>query len=115
VLDDSPSATEPRLHYPYFPSAEPLAFPVHGSYADPSAHVDQPVEYGWVHSLGEVVTVLAQAGLRIEFLHEYQFTVFRQFPFVVQVEREPPTYRLPGELDGRLPLLFSLKASRPPA
>jgi SAM-dependent methyltransferase len=113
VLDDDQSATEPRLRYPYFPSAEPLAFPVEGSYADPSAHVEQPVEYGWAHSLGEVVTVLAQAGLRIEFLHEFPFTVVRQLPYVVQVERRPPIYRLPGELDGRLPLVFSLKASKP--
>jgi SAM-dependent methyltransferase len=113
VLDDDRTVTEPRLRYPYFPSPEPMAFPVQGSYADPTARVEQPVEYGWAHSLGETVTVLAEAGLRIEFLHEFPFTVFRQFPYLVEVERQPRTYRLPDGLDGKLPLLFSVKASRP--
>ena len=40
-------AEEPglRLGYPYFPRPEPLASPVQGSYADPTAQVRQPVEY----------------------------------------------------------------------
>jgi SAM-dependent methyltransferase len=113
VLDDDESVTEPALRYPYFPSPEPLAFPVQGSYADRGARVGQPVEYGWAHSLGEVVTVLAKAGLRIEFLHEHPFSVYPQLPYLVEVAGEPRTYRLPGELDGTLPLLFSLKASKP--
>jgi SAM-dependent methyltransferase len=113
VLDDDERVTEPTLRYRYFPSPEPLVFPVQGSYAAPAAHVEQPVEYGWAHSLGEVVTVLAQAGLRIEFLHEYPFSNFPQFPYMVEAAGEPPTYRLPDELDGTLPLIFSLKASKP--
>ncbi len=44
---------------------------------------------------------------------EFPFSGYRQLPYLVEVEREPPTYRLPGELDGRLPLVFSLKASKP--
>jgi hypothetical protein len=38
-------------------------------------------DYGWNHGLGEIVTALAQAGLRIEFLHEWPF-VESEVPFL---------------------------------
>jgi SAM-dependent methyltransferase len=114
VLDDG-GVTEPRLRYPYFPSPEPMAFPTYGSYADPDAKVEQPVEYGWSHSIGEIITVLAEAGLRIEFLHEFPFTVFRATPFLVGSDDRdgPGSWRLPEPWDGKLPLIFSLKATKP--
>jgi hypothetical protein len=111
VLDDQ--ADEPRLAYPYFPSDEPTAFPTQGSYADPEAHVEQPVEYGWAHSMGEIVTVLAEAGLRIEFLHDLPFTVFKALPYLVQPDPGEHIWRLPDRYDGKLPLMFSLKATKP--
>ena len=52
-----------RLGYDYW-GGETLTFPVEGSYADPTADVDAEVEHGWNHSLGEVVTLLAEQGLR---------------------------------------------------
>jgi hypothetical protein len=39
-----------------------LTFPVEGSYADETADVDAEVEHGWNHSLGEIVTLLADNG-----------------------------------------------------
>jgi len=62
---------ELRLQYPYWEHPEPLAFEVAGSYADRSAAVTTPTEYGWDHSLGEIVTALIDAGLRIESLREF--------------------------------------------
>ena len=49
---------ELRLGYDYW-GGETLTFPVEGSYADPTADVDAEVEHGWNHSLGEIVTALA--------------------------------------------------------
>jgi SAM-dependent methyltransferase len=112
ALDDG-DTTAPTLFYPYFPSPEPLEFPTEGSYADPDAEVEQTVQYGWQHSMGEIVTVLAEAGLRIEFLHEFPFTVFRAFPYLVESADDPRMWRLPEPYDGKLPLLFSLKATKP--
>jgi len=94
----------------YWPSSEPLEFPTAGSYADPDADVEQPFEYYWQHSMGEIVSALAGAGLRIDFIHEYAFAVWQMYPFLV--ETEPRTWRLPAPLDGRLPLTFSLKATK---
>ena len=66
--DDS-CPTRCALAYDYW-GGETLTFPVEGSYADPDADVDADVEHGWNHSLGEIVTVLARSGLRIELLDE---------------------------------------------
>jgi 2-polyprenyl-3-methyl-5-hydroxy-6-metoxy-1,4-benzoquinol methylase len=62
------------------------------------------------HSMGSVITALAGAGLRIEFLNEYDFDVWARF----EALRRCPDglYRLPA---GRtpVPMLYSLRASAP--
>lgn len=60
------------------------------------------------HSLGEIVTSLAGAGLRIEFLHEYDFDAFGRFDSLQR--REDGTYRFPPG-QPRVPMQFSLRAS----
>lgn len=100
---------ELRLAYPYWEHDNPLAFSTHGSYADESAHVETPTEYGWDHSLGEIVSALAAAGLRIDALREYPFLNWK----LDFLERAPDgTWRLPRG-DGELPLMFSILASKP--
>jgi SAM-dependent methyltransferase len=113
VFDDDDTATELRLRHHYWPSPEPLAFPNHGSYADPDAPVSEPVEYAWQHSMGEIITSLAAAGLRIEYLHEHPWVPWKMFPFMVEAEAGSGVWRLPAPDDARLPLLFSLKATKP--
>lgn len=109
AFDDAEDATEPRLRYPYFSSPQALEFPVAGSYAEPSAVFTQPVEYYWTHDLGEVVTSIADAGLRIDLLHEHPFNAWR-LPFLVE---GGAGWRLPADAPGELPLSFSLKATKP--
>lgn len=99
------------IAYGYWEDEQPLAFEVQGSYADPSASVSVPKEYGWNHALGEIVSGLIDAGLAIEFLHEWPFLDW-ELPFLEQ--REDGLWHLQGELDGRLPLMFSLRARKPP-
>ncbi|HEX5588714.1 MAG TPA: class I SAM-dependent methyltransferase [Candidatus Limnocylindrales bacterium] len=108
--DEGVEPGELRLRYPYWTNAEPLRFEVQGSYADPAAPTDGLVEYGWDHSLGEIVTSLATAGLRIEFLHELDFV---RWPVGFLVEGDDGNWRLPPGTPGGLPLFFSLKASKP--
>ena len=101
---------ELRLAYPYWSHPEPLRFEVKGSYADREAPTDGLVEYGWDHSLGEIVTSLADAGLRLEFLHEFDFV---RWPVDFLVEGDDGRWRLPAGSKGSLPLFFSLKATKP--
>jgi SAM-dependent methyltransferase len=101
---------ELRLAYPYWSHPEPLRFEVKGSYADREAPTDGLVEYGWDHSLGEILTSLADAGLRLEFLHEFDFV---RWPVDFLVEGDDGRWRLPEDSKGALPLFFSLKATKP--
>ncbi|TAK01826.1 MAG: class I SAM-dependent methyltransferase [Chloroflexota bacterium] len=113
VFDDE--GVEPgqlRLRYPYWSHRDPLRFEVQGSYADPTAPTEGLVEYGWDHSLGEIVTAIADAGLRLDFLHELDFV---RWPTPFLVEGADGRYRLPPDTPGQLPLFFSLKASKPAA
>ena len=101
---------ELRLAYPYWSHAEPLRFEVKGSYADRDASTEGLVEYGWDHSLGEIVSALIDAGLRIDFLHEFDFVLW-SLDYLVQ--RDDGRWRLPPGTKGELPLFFSLKATKP--
>ncbi|WP_344329703.1 class I SAM-dependent methyltransferase [Kitasatospora putterlickiae] len=82
---------------------------------DPSTYTDgelaptaPAVTVEWQHGLGEVVSALVAAGLRIEFLHEHDFTVFARFP----VLEHHGVFRFP-EGRPRVPLMYSLRASKP--
>ncbi|HEY7935688.1 MAG TPA: class I SAM-dependent methyltransferase [Candidatus Limnocylindrales bacterium] len=101
---------ELQLAYPYWSHAEPLTFDVHGSYADRDAPTEGLVEHGWDHSLGQIVSALIDAGLRIEFLHEFDFV---EWPVDFLVQGDDGRWRLPPGTKGELPLFFSLKATKP--
>jgi SAM-dependent methyltransferase len=101
---------ELRLAYPYWSHLEPLIFEVHGSYADPDAATEGLVEHGWDHSLGQIVSALIDAGLRIDFLHEFDFV---DWPIEFLVKSDDDRWRLPPGTKGELPLFFSLKATKP--
>ena len=101
---------ELQLTYPYWEHREPLVFDNIGSYADPGAPVTVPKEYGWDHGLGEIVSALIDAGLRIESLREYPFAEWK-LDFLV--EGEDGSWRLPDSIKGELPLFFSILARKP--
>jgi SAM-dependent methyltransferase len=109
TLDDSADLLEPRVRYPYFPKTEPLSYPVSGSYADHTAEIDADTEYGWPHSIAEVVTAIASSGLRIEFLHEFEWVDHRYITLLE--ESDDGRWRLPGGAE--LPLMYSLRARKP--
>ena len=109
VFDDSADATDLSVRYPYFPGDEPLRFEIDGTYAA-SAKLERRVTYEWPHPVSEVVSALIDAGLRIEFLHEFPFTSFQFVPFMELVEDK--TYRLKKH-DGSIPLMYSIKATKP--
>jgi SAM-dependent methyltransferase len=62
------------------------------------------------HTVGEIVTAIAGAGLRIEFVHEHDFDVFPRFESLQP--QADGSYRLPRGRP-RVPLLLSLRASGP--
>lgn len=109
-LDEGVAPGELRPVYPYWSHEAPLTFEAHGSYADRDAPTDGLVEHGWNHSLGEIVTALIDAGLRIEFVHEFDFV---EWPVEFLVGGDDGRYRLPPGTPGQLPLFFSIRATKP--
>lgn len=110
ILQTLAEIDELRIDYPYFPRKEPMEFPVGGSYADRDAIVEAEVEYGWPHPISEIVSAIAGAGLRIEFLHEFDWVDYQQIPLL---HEEPDgKWRLPLSVEGELPLMFSIRATK---
>ncbi|MCZ2109297.1 MAG: class I SAM-dependent methyltransferase [Dehalococcoidia bacterium] len=96
------------LRYDYF-DREPRIFEESGSYAAEGA-TTQNTTYEWAHGLGEVVTSIIEAGLRLEFLHEFEYTGWKRWPFMEKTGNE--VYRMPEGMP-LVPLSYSLKASKP--
>jgi SAM-dependent methyltransferase len=92
----------------YFSLAEPVAVRAEGSYADRSAVFEHKTSYEWQHPLSDIVNALIAAGLRIDFLHEFPFSIEQQSPTMVQ--GDDGLWRFPGP--NQPPLLFSLKATK---
>ncbi|QHC26295.1 class I SAM-dependent methyltransferase [Streptomyces sp. GS7] len=82
-----------------------------GSYTDFGAVTVHNRSVEWQHSLGDVVSAVAGSGLRIEFLHEHDMTMFQRFG---ELRRgDDGFYRFPEDRP-RIPLMYSLKAIKPP-
>jgi len=110
VFDDGPKAEGLSVAYPYFSDGRAIVCQTRGSYADREAPVTHNLSYQWSHTLGEVLDAVVGAGLRMEFLHEFPVGFYPKLPGMTR--GEDGWWRLPGSGAG-LPLLFSLKATRP--
>lgn len=98
-----------RAERRYFHATEPQRIEGAGSYAT-GGHGDTGVSYIWDHALGEVITSLVGAGLRIEFVHEFPFAARAKFPTMIR--GDDGWWRLPPPLHGSIPFLFSIRAHR---
>ena len=95
--------------WPYLATGVPIRLESHASYAGPMAEGPLP-EYNWPHGIGEVVTALSEAGLRIEWLREHPRTPYRYPKFLES--RPEGDFGWPGGRDD-IPLTFSIGAGRP--
>ncbi len=106
VFDNDHPGSEFKVGFSYFQNDKPLRFENEGDYADPNADLAR-VSYEWMHRLSDIVNALIEAGLRIEFLHEFPMAAHAHF-----ADMKPDKtgwYHLP-EGRNKIPMLFSLKA-----
>lgn len=75
---------------------------------DTSAGHEAPL-YTWSHPIGQVVTALASAGLRLTALGEHPYTFWQQFPSLRQ--SEDGWWHWPTDA-AEIPLLYSVLATR---
>ncbi len=109
MVDDRRADGVLAFGYPYFPHVEPYAIEEHGSYASPGGDFHGR-SFNWSHSLEEIVCSLIDAGLRIDWLHEFPYCRWQMLPQMV--ERPDGFWEMPpGALP--LPLQFSIRATKP--
>lgn len=108
-LADESTADAMRIGFPYLATGA-LSFDWReGSYAT-DAKLEHQRSFEFAHGLGEVVTSLIEAGLAIDFLHEFPFCAWPRLP---QMQKgDDGYYRLPDGNEG-VPFLFSVKATKP--
>lgn len=90
------------LKYPYFGRLiEQSSFI--GGYASPS---QEHVNYSWMYSISDVVNALIQAGLTIEYIHEFDSLCYNNGNML---QNDIGEYYYP-KFKGEMPLMFSIKA-----
>lgn len=80
-----------------------------GTYADREAPI-RGKEYGWNHSLSEVINALIQAGLELTSLNEWMYSPHPCFNKVTEVSTGK--WQIEG-LEGKIPMVYSIKAHKP--
>jgi SAM-dependent methyltransferase len=98
--------------YDYFQGPEPLVFTETETYTEDGAKLRNRVMHEWIHSLASVIGGLLEAGLALEWLHEHDRLPWKLFPCMTRAA--DGMYDMPAG-HPKLPLLFSLKAAKPPA
>lgn len=112
ALDDEAETGDqpPRIRYDYFHNSQPIGFNSTHDYADEKISLKTTRTFEWFHSLGEILTVLCDAGLRIDFLHEHDILTWRGVKGLI--EQDKYFHRLPDRWP-KIPLSFSIRAVKP--
>jgi GrpB-like predicted nucleotidyltransferase (UPF0157 family)/SAM-dependent methyltransferase len=92
------------IKYPYF-DREPEHIEIIGGY---TSHGKKSDNYNWMYKVSDIINAVADAGLRIEFFHEFD-TLF--YDLNEMKEKGGGTYHYP-HFDKKLPFTFSLRARK---
>jgi SAM-dependent methyltransferase len=105
-----------EIAYHYFHDPEGVSFDdgEQGSYADMDVPTRNNATREWAHTISDVVSAVLAAGLRIELMNEFDYTLFPRFEHL-ELDTDAlgagVVYRQPAGTP-RLPLMFSLRARR---
>ncbi|UMB60553.1 class I SAM-dependent methyltransferase [Lutibacter sp. A80] len=99
--------TPPKLAYSYL-NKNVIYEEYKGTYANNNADIISK-EYGWNHGLGDVITALTNAGLHIEFLHEFEKSPYNIFP---EMEATNDGMFLLKKEQRMFPLVYSIRATK---
>ena len=95
----------PTMKYGYM-QEEAIYEEYEGTYADESSKMVSK-EYGWNHGLGEVISALTEAGLKIEYLKEHNESPYDVLPNLIKSDSGMYVTK-----DKLYPLIFTLKATK---
>jgi len=97
-----------KICYKYFDKSPSMDDSL-GTYADWNAKIKSPT-YLWGYTAGDMVNALISEGLKIEYLHEFPFTMYDQFPGLMRKNGKGQYVFKNRNI--QIPLLFSLKATK---
>lgn len=97
-----------KLAYNYFDKG-PYLDDADGSYTNWNEKI-KGVTYEWSYTMSDIINALLEAGLTIQYLHEFPFTMYEQFPGLMK-KNTKGQYVL-KDVKTQIPLLFSLKATK---
>lgn len=102
---DEEALPELSVKYPYFVK-QPDKGEMIGGYASESK---KGVNYGWGYTVSEIINSLSEAGLHIEWFHEFDW-LYYELPSKQHEKRKGGGWAFPQYRE-RLPFTFSLKAT----
>lgn len=109
VFDDAARLPDgrPGFFAPYF-AREMVVMEEAHDYIDETTTVRNASTHTWVHPLGDIVSGLLNAGMRLDWLHEHDAVTWHMFD--VLIRSADGLWRWPDK--PWLPLAFSLRATR---
>jgi SAM-dependent methyltransferase len=81
---------------------------IQGTYTDRNANI-KAKEYGWNHSISEVLNALITHGMHIDFFNEHMYSPYPCFNNVVQ--NKEGNWWIRG-LEDKIPMVYSIKATK---
>jgi SAM-dependent methyltransferase len=110
ALDETRTDGVLAVDYPYFERPEPLVWEDGGTYVATDTAFTHNVTHNWNHGLGEVVTALLDAGMRVTMLEEHDSAPWNALPGLT-VRDEAGEWRL-ADRPWRLAQTYTLQALR---
>jgi SAM-dependent methyltransferase len=99
-----------HLRFPYWERERPLMWTDDSSYVETARPLTATTTYEWNHSLGEIITALLAAGLRIELFEEHDSVPWEALPGQMTV-RPDGEFAL-DQLAGVAPLSYTIRARK---
>lgn len=111
AVDDERTDDLITLRYPYFRQTEPQVWNEGGSYVDTELEFSHNTTIEWVHGLGEIVTAVLEAGLRLTGLVEHDSVPWEALPGRMR-QLGDGEWQL-ADRPHRMPHTYTLQAVRP--
>ncbi|MBR7825808.1 class I SAM-dependent methyltransferase [Actinospica sp. MGRD01-02] len=108
IWDDERDGTGYLPRNPYFRHSEPVTDREASTYVDMTVQLGHP-QHRWNHPIGDVVTSLADAGLRIVELAEHARLPWRPLSWMIEDSDRPGWWRIEND---PFPLSFTIKATK---
>jgi 2-polyprenyl-3-methyl-5-hydroxy-6-metoxy-1,4-benzoquinol methylase len=97
------------LDLPYFETEQPLVWTEEGTYVATDTVFRHTTTHSWNHGLGEIVTALSEAGMRLTTLVEHDSVPWEALPG--RMYRDGHEWRL-SDRPNRLPLTYTIQATK---